>query len=139
MSSLTRRSFVGSLGALALAVLAWPRTLWAGKKIALPLDKLTSLKDVGGSMLIKAAGHELLLIRVSEKTVTVLNPTCTHEKCVVTFDRAGNRIRCPCHGSIYALDGRPVHGPAPRPLQIYPAEIADTRLIVDLGDTEPKP
>lgn len=52
---------------------------------------------------------------------------CTHEGCTVN-KVTGGVIRCPCHGSQYAIaDGSVVHGPAPRAL--------DQRLITVSGDT----
>jgi len=137
-SKLSRRSFFWRFCAVVFALLVRPKAAWAGKKIALPLDKLVGVQSVGGSMLIKAAGHEILLVRATERAIVALNPICTHEKCTVTFDKSAGNIQCPCHHSIYSLDGINVKGPAPRPLQVYPAEIVDNRLVIDLGEPEAK-
>lgn len=137
-SAWSRRDFFAHCAGLAVALLAWPRSLWAGKKIALPLDKLVGVQSVGGSMLIKAAGREFLLIRATEAAIVALNPICTHEKCTVAWDKANGNIHCPCHNSIYTLEGANVKGPSPRPLQVYPTEIVDKRLVIDLGAPEEK-
>ena len=137
-SQLSRRNFFWRFGAVFFALLARPKAAKAGKKIALPLDKLVGVASVGGSMLIKAAGHEILLVRTSEKAIAAFNPICTHEKCTVAFDKSAGNIQCPCHHSIYSVEGANVKGPAPRPLQVYPSEIADNRLVIDLGEPEAK-
>lgn len=40
---------------------------------------------------------------------------CTHQGCTVA-KVDGRNIICPCHGSVYTLDGSVVKGPATRPL-----------------------
>ena len=45
---------------------------------------------------------------------------------------------CPCHGSIFARDGRVLGGPAPRPVPFYHMSLSPTGLlIVDKGVYEP--
>ena len=68
-----------------------------------------------------------------------LSAVCTHLRCTTgpftpstAAGRPGMTSRCPCHGSIFAKDGRVLQGPAPRPLDFYRVSLApDGRLLVD--------
>jgi Rieske Fe-S protein len=51
---------------------------------------------------------------------------------VVAFNAGDKKIKCPCHGSQFDLDGRVIHGPASRPLEAYPAELVNEQVIVTL-------
>ena len=136
MSSSTfgRRPFLLGSGLSLGALLALPSlgAHAAGSKVAIPLAKLEMLKSVGGSIAIKVKDKLLLLVRDSSTSVRAFNPVCTHRQCVVAFHAGDNKIKCPCHGSQFDLDGRVIHGPAPRPLETYPAELADPQVIVTL-------
>jgi cytochrome b6-f complex iron-sulfur subunit len=67
---------------------------------------------------------------------------CTHLGCVVPWqasepseDNLGDsgRFNCPCHGSVFDRFGEVKGGPAPRPLDLFPIEIEDDKVIVDTG------
>ncbi len=67
-----------------------------------------------------------------------LSAICTHLRCSTgPFVPPGGQwkeahSRCPCHGSVFAKDGRVLQGPAPRPLDFYRVSLApDGRLLVD--------
>lgn len=49
--------------------------------------------------------------------------TCTHEGCLVRFNRAQRSWDCPCHGSRFSPDGRVLSGPATRDL--HPVELGE--------------
>jgi len=42
-----------------------------------------------------------------------LNAVCTHLGCVVPWNAAENKFKCPCHGSQYNDEGKVIRGPAP--------------------------
>ena len=133
-SKLGRRHFLLGSGLGLGALLSLP-TLPAraeGKRVAIPLAKLELLKSVGGSVVLKVHEKLLLLVRDSATTVRAFNPVCTHRQCVVAYSAGEHKIDCPCHGSQFDLDGKVVKGPAPRPLQSYPAELAGEQIIVTL-------
>jgi len=48
--------------------------------------------------------------------VMALVATCTHLGCEVNYFPDKKEWLCPCHASIYDLEGRPVSGPAPKAL-----------------------
>ena len=52
----------------------------------------------------------------SEKGIYALISVCTHLGCTPIWHPAENRIKCPCHGSNFLVDGQNVAGPAPSPL-----------------------
>jgi len=134
MSSSTfgRRPFLVGSGLSLGALLTLPSAGAAGSKVDIPLAKLEALKSVGGSIAIKVRDKLLLLVRDGATTVRAFNPVCTHRQCVVAFNAGDKKIKCPCHGSQFDLDGRVIHGPASRPLEIYPAELVNEQVIVTL-------
>lgn len=57
--------------------------------------------------------------------VFALRGVCTHLGCLTDWDAERRRFCCPCHGSEFAVDGRVVAGPAPRPLDRCEVRIRD--------------
>jgi len=51
-----------------------------------------------------------------------LNAVCTHLGCVVPWNKAENKFKCPCHGSQYDKRGKVVRGPAPLSLALAHVE-----------------
>jgi len=129
-----RRMVLKSIFVALGAVLFWPgRTAYAAK-IAIGLDKLSKLKTVGSSMTIKLKGKMVMFVRDSEESVRGIDPTCTHEKCTVEYKTERRRIECPCHGSMFDLEGNVLKGPAEKPLSLYETSLQDGRVVIDLGD-----
>lgn len=67
-----------------------------------------------------------------------MSAACTHLGCTVRAEAEMTESRafvCPCHGSAYAKDGKPVAGPAPSPLAWFDLAISpdDGQLVVDLA------
>ena len=132
-----RRGFIMTAGAYAAGLLLLPARAWAkAKGLAVKLDKAEALKTVGGSVTLKLKGKEILFIRDADTSIRAVNPTCTHKQCTVAYVKAKNRIECPCHASAFDLDGTVTSGPAPRPLETYPAklQLEKNRLIVTVEE-----
>ncbi len=66
----------------------------------------------------------LILVRVDADTVAANTLTCTHQQCDVAYDGDASLV-CPCHASVFKLDGSVQNGPAGRPLINYEATIHD--------------
>jgi menaquinol-cytochrome c reductase iron-sulfur subunit len=58
----------------------------------------------------------------------VLSATCPHLGCPVDYDARTHQFECPCHRSIFALDGQRISGPAPRGLDPLQSAIVDDEL-----------
>lgn len=128
----SRRHFLKYLGVLAGILSACPARWAFAKSLQLSLEKVEKLQSIGGSVILKVKGKEILFIRDAEATVRAFDPVCPHKGCIVAFDKTANRIECPCHRSVYDLEGRVLAGPAPRGLKRYDAELKDQKIVFSL-------
>lgn len=74
--------------------------------------------------------HSIWAIKHSPSDVTVFSPVCTHLGCYYKWNAADNHFECPCHGSVFSIDGKVLGGPAPRPLDTLPHRIEHGKLFV---------
>jgi cytochrome b6-f complex iron-sulfur subunit len=65
--------------------------------------------------------------------LAVLDTTCTHLGCGVSWNAEKNAFLCPCHGGVYAPDGKVIGGPPPRPLARLPFTVEGGRISLDLS------
>lgn len=63
-------------------------------------------------------GAPILIVRVSADSFRALSMRCTHLGCTVGAP-SNDRLVCPCHGSVYALDGSVIASPATQALHLY--------------------
>ncbi len=67
--------------------------------------------------------RKVWLVRQPDDKVTVFSPVCPHLGCHYHWNPQTLHFECPCHGSIYALDGKVLGGPAPRSLDTLPEKV----------------
>ena len=53
------------------------------------------------------------------KEIVILNSRCTHLGCTVNWSEEAQGFVCPCHDAKFAMDGKVVDGPPPRPLDVF--------------------
>jgi menaquinol-cytochrome c reductase iron-sulfur subunit len=70
-------------------------------------------------------------IKHSPTEITVFSPICPHLGCEYNWNPKTSHFECPCHGSVFALDGKVLAGPAPRPLDTLPAKMEGGQLFVE--------
>ena len=70
------------------------------------------------------------VVRAPDGRVTAFGPHCTHLGCAYHWDDAQSEFVCPCHNSLFGLDGRVISGPAPRPLDRYETKIENGKLLL---------
>ena len=82
--------------------------------------------------------EKIFVFRDREKGFAVASAVCTHLGCTVAHFSSDGKFHCPCHGSVFAADGKVLHGPAPRPLQWFEiTEARDGKLRVDKDKVVP--
>lgn len=131
---MNRRTVLKSMAAIFGAVLLWPARMARAGKLAIGMDKLDKLKDIGSSMTLKIKDRMVLFIRDGEDSVLGFDPTCTHQQCTVEHKAGSDKIECPCHGSIFDLEGNVLKGPAETPLHRFETSLEDERVVIDLGE-----
>lgn len=70
------------------------------------------------------------VVKHDETRVTAFSPNCTHLGCVYHWDAPNKDFLCPCHTSIFSIDGKVISGPAPRPLDHFDTKLQGTRLLI---------
>ncbi len=71
------------------------------------------------------------VIKNSPADLTVFSPICTHLGCHFKWNPQTRHFECPCHGSVWTIDGKVIGGPAPRPLATLPYKIENGKLYVE--------
>lgn len=102
-----------------------------GVTIEQDITEIERLLEIGSGDVVRYPnanyGIPVVLVRTSEDEVTCFSSLCTHDNCLgndLWVQRRRSTIVCVCHGSKFdASDGgKPVKGPAERPLRQFPTE-----------------
>jgi menaquinol-cytochrome c reductase iron-sulfur subunit len=75
--------------------------------------------------------------RPTDVEVVVFSRSCTDLGCPVIWDRGSQCFFCPCHGGIFARDGRRMAGPPDRELYRYANRVREGVLEVDVYSVPP--
>ncbi|HEX3876944.1 MAG TPA: ubiquinol-cytochrome c reductase iron-sulfur subunit [Bryobacteraceae bacterium] len=70
------------------------------------------------------------VVKRNDSKVIAFGPSCTHLGCAYHWDAQNKDFLCPCHTSIFSIDGKVVSGPAPRPLDRFDTKTEGTRLLI---------
>jgi menaquinol-cytochrome c reductase iron-sulfur subunit len=70
------------------------------------------------------------VVKSVDNHVTAFGPQCTHLGCAYHWEEGKNQFLCPCHTSLFGLDGKVLAGPAPRPLDRYETRLNGNKLLV---------
>jgi menaquinol-cytochrome c reductase iron-sulfur subunit len=152
MESTTRRSFysaaIAGLGAIMTAALAAPAAAYLlfrpksqkqGDFVpAADLSQLTIGKPeevvfhrtrVDGWRVLNEKSTAWV-VRKDDQNVVAFTPQCTHLACAYHWEEKDSKFFCPCHNSVFAIDGKVVSGPAPRPLDRYVTKIDQGKVLI---------
>jgi len=70
------------------------------------------------------------VVKHADGGVTAFGPQCTHLGCAYHWDDGRQQFLCPCHSSLFRMDGSVISGPAPRPLDRYETKVENGKLMV---------
>ena len=104
-----------------------------GKLDELPIDEPKDLQyteTIEDGWLQTDSTKGIWAIKHKDNHVTVFSPICPHLGCGYRWDSQDRLFKCPCHGSIYDIDGKVKGGPAPRPLDTLPVKVENGQVLV---------
>jgi len=84
-------------------------------EIDLSKPENSALNTTGGFLIF----GNIIVINTGNNTFVALSKVCTHNGCNVTYNSSNNNLPCPCHGSLFSIDGSVLNGPASTPLKKY--------------------
>jgi len=130
-NNISRKKFFQRIGLLALIPIsaAWYSTAErqifkdnGRKKIIIPPDIAQGI-TFNDSIIIDKRGDD----------IKIFSSKCTHLGCKINKVE-NNELICPCHGSRFSYNGRPVKGPAVSPLRQLPIKVnkKNGEIIVDV-------
>ena len=143
-AQVTRREFCNFLG-LTSAALFIGAAGFAGKAAidARQIETFTPARIEGAETL--APGSSLnfhypstkdsaILVRTLDGELHAFGQKCTHLACPVYFERAHQRLECPCHdGAFDAQTGNVLYGPPPRALDTVKLEVRENGEVWAIG------
>ena len=142
MADLTRRDFhCLVLGSAAAALTPLTSACSGADGTVTPSDgkarcsfaQFPSLRTAGGSAIVDVKGSfPLLVMRVSDTSVSALSATCTHEYCTLVYRGSGD-VGCTCHNAHFTLTGAIVSGPPRIPVPAYAATLTSDGISVDIA------
>jgi menaquinol-cytochrome c reductase iron-sulfur subunit len=69
-------------------------------------------------------------VKLDNGEIVAFAPQCTHLGCAYHWDEPKKQFLCPCHTSVFSVDGKVVSGPAPRPLDRFDTKIQNNKLML---------
>lgn len=69
------------------------------------------------------------VVKTKDKTIAFA-PACTHLGCAYHWEEESQNFLCPCHTSVFSIDGAVVSGPAPRPLDRYVTKVVGNKVMI---------
>jgi len=100
-------------------------SIQSGQPVNIPF--VTSSKD---AYLNETEMHNIWIVKNSNDEVKAFSPICPHLGCSYNWNSSSDHFECPCHRSIFNIDGKVLSGPSPRNLDTLPVQINDDVIFV---------
>ena len=127
--TITRREFfAGIVPVFSIPVLLW----WflTGKRSEM-MDSVGESREIPGIIPAGISFYDDVVIINDGKTKRAFRAKCTHLGCTVPWVESEKLFKCPCHSSVFNIQGEVLQPPAPRPLDIYNVVIENNIVTVD--------
>jgi len=127
-NKINRQEFLKISGTIILAGTAglWYKLISTEEKLAsnpiisIPFNPNKSVSFFKEFIIINNAGQ-----------TSVFSSHCTHLGCIINEEKNGKLV-CPCHGSSFDENGKPIKGPAIKPLKKLDFQIENDQITIKL-------
>jgi cytochrome b6-f complex iron-sulfur subunit len=106
-----------------------------GGKSAVGSQRVGTIAELDQKGVLQVDNPPIAVIRnpANPQALIAVNPTCTHQGCIVAWAAERKLFVCPCHGAAYAADGAIQKEPATKPLAKYEVNVDGQNVMVKLG------
>lgn len=94
-----------------------------------PKEVVFSRKRVDGWTITNEKTTAWIVKQSDDKAVAFV-PQCTHLGCAYHWDEPKTAFVCPCHSSLFSIEGKVLGGPAPRRLDQYAVRVEQGDLLL---------
>ena len=124
------------IGNLAGPVFRTKKLQWAkvGNISSLAIDQPVNMKfpfKTEDAYVRETVTRDVWVIKHSPAEITVFSAICPHLGCHYDWSPGTREFACPCHGSLFSIDGKVLGGPAPRPLDTLPTRLEKGELFIE--------
>jgi menaquinol-cytochrome c reductase iron-sulfur subunit len=152
MSEVSRRrfysGFIYGVGAIISAALAIPAALYllvpVGRKKSSALVDAGDVSKLEPNTPVEMSFQQTIsdgwnnsvqkktawVVKLPGQGIVAYGSQCTHLGCAYHWEEGTQQFLCPCHTSVFSLDGKVVAGPAPRPLDRYVSKVENNKLLL---------
>jgi len=104
--------------------LSWLAYIFGAAVLAYPVFSFISFRKVRKKTVVFHPAEQLAAANFKEGVYLIrkgtdfkaLSARCTHLGCTLNFDAVSQQFKCPCHGSLFAISGKWISGPAGKDL-----------------------
>jgi menaquinol-cytochrome c reductase iron-sulfur subunit len=94
-----------------------------------PVEMVFRRNRVDGWKIVSEKGTAWV-VKHADNGVVAFGPQCTHLGCAYHWEESRSEFLCPCHNSLFSVNGAVLSGPARRPLDRYETKIEGTQLLL---------
>jgi len=98
-------------------------------QLKVPVEMLFRKNAVDGWK-VSSEEQTAWVVKLSDQHIVAFGPQCTHLGCAYHWEERSSEFLCPCHSSVFSVDGKVISGPAPRPLDRYDTKIENGKLLL---------
>lgn len=133
-----RREFINWAG-LGLIASYLPVALVACSQTSADEEEYSDTKEflsVGTEAQLEKTGFllnkdlKVVVVKDAKDKLSAVNPTCTHQGCIVEWKKDINTFVCPCHNAKFSADGKVLAKPASTDLSTYQVQIENGEILV---------
>ena len=112
-----------TLGKLRIRISDFPALLSEFGSVRLGVNPSNGTQGPDGAF------YPIVINRGANNQYYALNSRCTHSSCIVDPLDSSGQVVCPCHGSVFAIDGKRLSGPASSALSKYAIRVEGEKIL----------
>lgn len=86
--------------------------------------------DLNKPVVVEYGDDKVFVMKTSHTRVVAFDTACPHARCTLAFNDRILGFSCPCHGGLFALNGRRLKGPSRRDMVRLKTRVVDGEVVI---------